>query len=44
MRRGTWHRAGEDALLDALAAEDETYYAAVDALRIAIGLPPINGG
>ena len=37
-------RAGEDALLDALAAEDETYYAAVDSLRIAIGLPSINGG
>ncbi len=36
--------AGQDSLLDALAAEDETYYAAVDALRIAIGLPPINGG
>ena len=35
--------AGQDSLLDALAAEDETYYAAVDALRIAIGLPPING-
>ncbi len=37
-------RGGQDALLDALAIEDETYYAAVDALRIAIGLPPINGG
>ena len=37
-------RAGQDALLSALADQDVTYYAAVDALRIAIGLPAINGG
>jgi hypothetical protein len=36
--------AGEEALLSALEIQDESYYAAVDALRIAIGLPPINGG
>jgi hypothetical protein len=37
-------KAGEDALLTAIEIEHETYYAAVDALRIAIGLPAINGG
>ena len=36
--------AGEEALLSALEVQDASYYAAVDALRIAIGLPPINGG
>ena len=35
-------RAGEDALLTAIEAEYGSYYAAVDALRVAIGLPPIN--
>jgi hypothetical protein len=35
---------GEEALLSALEIQDASYYAAVDALRIAIGLPPINGG
>jgi hypothetical protein len=37
-------KAGEDALLSAIEIEHGTYYAAVDALRIAIGLPAINGG
>jgi hypothetical protein len=35
-------RAGEDALLTAIETEYGSYYAAVDALRVAIGLPPIN--
>jgi hypothetical protein len=35
-------RAGEDALLTAIETEYGSYYAAVDALRIAIGLPPVN--
>ncbi len=35
-------RAGEEALLTAIEDESATYYAAVDALRIAIGLPPVN--
>ena len=36
-------RAGQDHILDALDLQDDAYYAAVDAMRLAIGLPPRNG-
>ena len=36
-------RVGQGPILDALVLQDEAYYAAIDALRQAIGLPPRNG-
>ena len=36
-------RAGEDALLMALNSEYDSYFVAVDALRVAIGLPSLGG-
>ncbi|MEO8263989.1 MAG: hypothetical protein ABI706_00630 [Ilumatobacteraceae bacterium] len=36
-------RAGQEAILDALDLQDDAYYAAIDALRQAIGLPARNG-